>query len=160
MEDITPYARLDVTHRGVDTGSALSVLIARVLLGVSTLLPAMWRVFHVGPFAQTRQEFVAPLSGTMIPIWLRWLIGFPAPFVDLIAGALVLLGIQTRGALVAVSATILAMALGSIVREPLHDFPLQFLPRVALLLYVLAMPESVDRWSLESWLERKGRLPR
>ncbi len=160
MEDITPYARLDVTHRGVDTGAALSVLVARVLLGVSTLLPAMWRVFHVGPFAQARQEFVAPLSGTMIPIWLRWLIGFPIPFVDLIAGALILLGVQVRGASVAVSATILAMALGALVREPLHDFPLQLLPRVALVLYVMAMPESVDRWGLEPWLERKGWMPR
>ncbi|MFN8582080.1 MAG: hypothetical protein U0163_14045 [Gemmatimonadaceae bacterium] len=160
MEDITQYARLDVTHRGVDPGAALSVLLARWLLGLATLLPALWRIFHVGPFAQARQEFVAPLSGTMVPVWLRWLVGFPLPFVDLIAGGLVLLGVQTRGALTAVACTILVMTLGMIVREPSHDFPLQLGPRVALLLYVLAMPESVDRWGLEAWLERKGMMPR
>lgn len=158
MEDITPYARLDVTHRGVDTGAALSYLIARCLLGVGTLLPALWRIFHVGPFAQARQEFVAPLAGTGVPLWLRWLVGFTLPFVDLIAGGLVLIGVQTRGALVAIAATIMAMTLGALVKEPLHDLPLQMLPRIVLVLYLLATPESVDRWGLQSWLERRGWL--
>ncbi len=159
MEDISQYARLDVTHRGVDRGTAWATLIARLLLATPTVAMALWKIFHVGPFVQTRMFFVAPLSGTMVPVWVRWLVGYPIPFVELIAGAMLLIGTQTRGALLAIAATIILSTLGAIVREPLHDLPTQLLPRIGLLLYLLMMPVSGDRWSLDHWLERRGLVP-
>lgn len=156
MEDITPYARLDVTHRGVERGSAWATLIARLLLAIPTIAAALWKIFVLGPFVQTRQFYVIPLGGTMVPIWLRWLIGYPVPFVELVAGGLLLIGTQTRGALLAIAATLIVSTLGMAAHEPQHDLPIQLLPRIALLLYLLAMPESGDRWSLDAWLERRG----
>ena len=154
MEDITPYARLDVTHRGVETGSAWAILIARLLLGIPTLAAGVWKLFHIGPFVQTRMFYVAPLAGT-IPRWLSWLVGYPIPYVEMIAGALLLLGTQARGALLAIAATLVVATLGTALHEPLRDIPAQLIPRIGLVLYLLAMPESGDRWSLDRWLERR-----
>jgi len=156
VEDITQYARLDVTHRGVESGTAWATLIARLLLGLPTMAAGLWKLFHIGPFVQTRMFFVAPLSGTAVPVWLRWLIGYPLPYVEMIAGGMLLLGTQTRGAVLAVAATLILTTLGTLVHEPLHDIPMQLLPRIGLVLYLLAMPESGDRWSLDRWLERRG----
>ena len=156
MEDITQYARLDVTHRGVERGSAWATLIARLLLAIPTVAAALWKLFTLGPFVQTRQFYVIPLGSSMIPVWFRWLVGYPVPFVELIAGGMLLLGTQTRGALLAIAATIIVSALGTSAHDPIQYLPIQLLPRIALLLYLLVMPESGDRWSLDAWLERRG----
>ena len=158
MEDISRYARLDVTHRGVERGAAWATLVARLLLAMPSIAAGYWKIFHLGPFVQTRIFFVAPLVGTMVPVWLRWLVGYPLPFIELVAGGMVLVGTQVRGALLALAATIVVTTLGTLAHEPLHDLPMQLLPRIALLLYLLAMPESGDRWSLDAWLERRGHV--
>lgn len=158
MEDISQYARLDVTRRGVERGAAWASLVARALLAMPTMAAGLWKIFHLGPFVQTRMFFVVPLAGTMVPVWLRWLVGYPMPFVELVAGGMVLVGTQMRGALLAVAATLVASTLGTLAHEPLHDLPMQLVPRIALLLYLLATPDTGDRWSLDAWLERRGHV--
>lgn len=158
MEDITPYARLDVSHRGTDRGTAWAVLLARVLLGFPLAVVAYWKIVHVGAFVQTRAEFVIPLNSTSLPLWARWLIGFPVPFIDLACGVLVMLGWQTRGALLAVAATTVITGAVVILRDPMQQTLLQLLPRIVLLLFLLVTPEAADRWSLDAWLDRRAGL--
>jgi hypothetical protein len=134
------------------------MLVARLLLGAVTAGAAAWKIFHVGPFVSARIAFVAPLGKTFVPVWLRWLIGFPFPFVELLAGLMVLAGFRLRAGLLMLAATLIVSALGDIARAPLGDLPMQLLPRIALVLYLLATPAALDEWSIDAWLERRRQL--
>ena len=57
------------------------------------------KVFQLGPLEHARKYFL-PYSDTFLPVWSRWATGVVIPFIELIAGALVILGLRTREALI------------------------------------------------------------
>ena len=75
--------------------------------------------------------------------------------VELVAGALVLFGWRTRPALVALAAVLVLVTFGHLLAEPLYEFHTHVIPRTALLLFVLVMPQAEDLLSVDSWLERR-----
>ena len=158
MEDITQYTRLDVARRDASGAHAWAMLFARLLLGSVTVWGAAWKIFHVGPFVSTRIVFVAPLAKSFVPVWVRWLLGFPYPFFELLAGLMILAGVQLRAGLLLLAATIVVAALGDLARAPLGDLPIALLPRTLLVLYLLSTPSVFDDWSVDAWLARRRRL--
>src|SRR5436853_7776554 len=77
-----------------------ALLFARLVLGLIFFMAGVWKVFQLGPLEHARKYFL-PYADTFLPIWSLWLMGVIIPFVELIAGALVILGLRTRAALVA-----------------------------------------------------------
>ena len=74
------------------------------------------------------------------------------PIIELTAGALVILGMCTRPALLALGAVLVTVTFGHLLAEPLYQFHTHVIPRTALLLFVLVMPRSKDRLSLDAWI--------
>ena len=72
------------------------------------------------------------------------------PFVELIAGALVILGLRTRDALMALGFVLVIVTFGHLLREPLFNLTGHVIPRLALLLFILWCPPEEDRFSLGS----------
>ena len=133
---------------------AWALLFARLVLGLIFFMAGFWKVFQVGPIEHARKFFL-PFSDTFLPEWSLWFTGVTIPFVELVAGALVLLGLRTRDALIALGFVLVIVTFGHLLRDPLFIFSGHVIPRLALLLFVLWCPREADRFSLDSVLTRR-----
>src|SRR5437763_8186631 len=107
-----------------------------------------WKVFQLGPLEHARKYFL-PYADTFLPVWSLWAVGVVVPFVELVAGALVILGLRTREALVALGFVLAVVTFGHLLKEPLYEFHTHVIPRLALLLFVFMMPRQDDRFSVD-----------
>ena len=137
------------------TNRAWALLIGRAILGLIFFMAGFWKVFTLGPIEHARRLFVEPYSVTFLPAWSLWATGTVIPWVELVAGALVFLGLLTRPALLALGGVLVLVTFGHLLAEPLYQFHTHVIPRTALLLFLLTMPASDDRLSLDNWLARR-----
>src|SRR4030095_3478495 len=79
---------------------AWAILFARLVLGLIFFMAGVMKVFQLSPLEHARKYFL-PFSDTFLPTWSLWAVGVTIPFIELIGGALVLLGLRTRDALIA-----------------------------------------------------------
>jgi len=118
-----------------------------------------WKVFQLGPIEHARKYFL-PFADTFLPIWSLWVVGVTVPVVELIGGALLLLGLRVRDALLALGAVLVIVTFGHLLHDPLFNFSGHVIPRLALLLFVLWCPRELDRFSLDAVIGRmKAKTP-
>ena len=134
------------------SGRAWAVFFARWVLGLIFFMAGVYKVFQQGPLQHARQWFIGPYAHSFLPTWSLWATGVSIPFVELLAGGLVILGFRTREALLALGAVLVTVTFGHLLAEPLYEFHTHVIPRLALLLFILAMPPEEDRWSVDGWL--------
>ena len=137
------------------SGRSWALLFARAVLGLIFFMAGVYKVFQQGPVEHARQWFIVPYVHSFLPTWSLWATGVSIPFVELIAGALVLVGYRTRAALLALGGVLVTVTFGHLLAEPLYEFHTHVIPRLALLLFILAMPPELDRWSVDGWLASK-----
>ena len=130
-----------------------ALLFARLVLGLIFFMAGVYKVFHLGPLEHARKYFL-PYADTFLPVWSLWATGVVIPFVELIAGALVILGLRTREALVSLGFVLAIVTFGHLLKEPLYDFHTHVIPRLALLLFIFLLPREDDRFSLDHVLKR------
>ena len=133
-----------------------ALLFARLVLGLIFFMAGAWKVFQLGPLEHARKYFL-PFADTFLPVWSLWTVGVTVPFVELVAGALVILGWRTRAALVALGFLLAIVTFGHLLKEPLYEFHTHVIPRLALLLFTLLLPRRDDRFSLDYVLSRSRR---
>src|SRR5438270_1939333 len=131
-----------------------ALLFARLVLGLIFFMAGEWKVFQLGPLEHARKYFL-PYADTFLPVWSLWAVGVVVPFVELVAGALVILGLRTREALVALGFVLAVVTFGHLLKEPLYEFHTHVIPRLALLLFILLLPRGDDRFSLDHLLARR-----
>ena len=138
---------------------AWAILFARLILGLIFFMAGEWKVFSLGPLEHARQLFVVPYARTLLPPWLLWTTGTIVPFVELVAGGLLLLGLFTRPALLGLGGVLVLVTFGHLLKEPLYEFHTHVIPRTALLLFILAMPRAADYWGVDAWWLRRRSGP-
>lgn len=134
-----------------------AIFFARAILGFIFFMAGVWKVFTLGPLEHARRLFIVPYADTFLPAWSLWASGTVIPFVELIFGALVLIGYRTRAALIALGGVLVIVTFGHLLLKPLYEFHTHVIPRAALLLFVLVMPREGDRFSVDQWLTRRAR---
>src|SRR5438477_11946465 len=117
-------------------------------------MAGVWKVFQLGPLRHARKYFLA-FADTCLPVWSLWATGVFIPFIELIAGALVILGLRTREALMALGFVLAIVTFGHLLKEPLYEFHTHVIPILALLLFVFMLPRDDDRYSLDYFLTRR-----
>ena len=125
-----------------------AIFFARLVLGLIFFMAGAWKVFQLGPLEHARMFFL-PFSDTFLPVWSLWAMGVVIPFVELIAGGLLILGLRTRDALVALGFVLVVVTFGHLLKEPLYEFHTHVIPRLALLLFILMLPREADRFSID-----------
>jgi len=128
--------------RNLDRSWAL--LFARLVLGLIFFMAGIYKVFQLGPLEHARKYFL-PYADTFLPVWSLWATGVVIPFVELVAGGLVILGLRTREALVSLGFVLAIVTFGHLLKEPLYEFHTHVIPRLALLLFILLLPRAEDR---------------
>ena len=131
--------------------------IVRWILGLLFLMAGFWKVFVLTPAAHAQQFFVEGFSDSWIPTWLLQLFGYSIPFLELVAGLLICIGLRTREALIAVGLLLIATTYGHALQQPLFDIDGHTFTRLALIVFLLLAPAGGDRCSIDQWLlARKG----
>ena len=133
---------------------AWALLLSRLVLGLIFFMAGTFKVFELGPLGHARRFFL-PYEETFLPVWSLWVVGTTIPFVELLAGILLIIGFGVRWAAVALGLVLAVVTFGHLLKEPLYAFNEHVLPRLALVLFVLLMPEAVDRFSIDGWLKRR-----
>jgi putative oxidoreductase len=130
---------------------AWAILFARAVVGLIFFMAGVWKVFQLGPIGHVQRYFL-PFQHTFLPTWSLWAVGFTIPFVELIAGGLVILGFQTRPALLSLGCVLVIVTFGHLLDKPLYSFHEHVIPRLALVLLVLLLPREWDRYSIDAWI--------
>jgi uncharacterized membrane protein YphA (DoxX/SURF4 family) len=131
-----------------------ALLFARFVLGLIFFMAGIWKVFQLGPLEHARKYFLT-YSDTFLPVWSLWFVGVTIPVIELIAGAMLIIGLRVREALIALGGVLGIVTFGHLLREPLFTFSGHVIPRLLLLLFLLWCPREIDRWSLDFLLARK-----
>jgi uncharacterized membrane protein YphA (DoxX/SURF4 family) len=140
---------------------AWALLFARLVLGFIFFMAGVFKVFSLTPAGHVRRWFL-PYQDTFLPSWALWLVGLAIPFVELLGGALLLAGWRIREALIGLGFVLVVVTFGHLLKDPLYPFHEHVLPRLALLVFLLAMPRNEDTFSLDHLLrprERPGAAP-
>src|SRR5256885_17144962 len=134
---------------------AWALLFARLVLGLIFFMAGVMKIFQLGPLEHARKYFL-PFTDTFLPTWSLWAVGVVIPFIELIAGALVILGLRTRDALIALGCVLVVVTFGHLLHDALFNFSGHVIPRLALLVFVLWCPREDDRFALDHLLTRKA----
>jgi uncharacterized membrane protein YphA (DoxX/SURF4 family) len=141
---------------GLESGKSWAIFFARGVLGLIFFMAGVYKVFALTPAGHAHRWFVDPYADTFLPAWSLWATGLTIPFVELLAGALLLLGWRVREALVGLGFVLLLVTFGHLLKEPLYEFHTHVIPRLALLLFLLMLPRQADRFSLDALLTRRA----
>ena len=133
---------------------AWAILFARLVLGLIFFMAGVYKVFQLGPLEHARKYFL-PFADTFLPVWSLWTMGVVIPFVELVAGAMVILGLRVREALVALGFVLAVVTFGHLLHDALYEFHTHVIPRLALVLFILLLPRSDDRFSLDHVATRR-----
>ena len=77
------------------------------------------------------------------------------PFVELLAGALLIDGLRVREVLLMLGGVLLVIIYGHLLKEPFYDITTHIFPRAVFLLLLFILPRDADRWSLDYWVSRR-----
>ena len=131
-----------------------ALLFARLVLGLIFFMAGVYKVFQLGPQEHARKYFL-PYADTFLPVWSLWATGVVIPFIELIAGGLIILGLRTREALVSLGFVLAIVTFGHLLKEPLYEFHTHVIPRLALLLFIFLLPRKDDRFSLDYLMKQR-----
>jgi uncharacterized membrane protein YphA (DoxX/SURF4 family) len=133
-----------------------AIVFARLVLGLIFLMAGIMKVFQLGPVEHARKYFL-PFADTFLPVWSLWFVGVVIPFIELVAGGFLILGLRTREALIALGAVLVIVTFGHLLHEPLFNFSGHVIPRLALLLFLLWCPREQDLYSLDAVISARGK---
>jgi len=128
---------------------AWAIFFARVVLGLIFGMAGWGKLFQMGAAAHAHRYFVDPYVSSWIPAWLLWTLGLSIPYVEFAAGWLVVFGLLTKPAILALGAILVIVTYGHLLKDFLYEFHTHVIPRLALLVFVLAMPRADDVLSLD-----------
>lgn len=131
-------------------------LFARVLVGIIFFMAGWWKCFELTPMQHARGMFVEGFQDTWIPAFLLWALGLSIPVVELVAGALLIVGFRAREALVTVGVILLIVTYGHTLQEPLYSIQGHIFPRGVLMLIALMLPAEEDKLTVDHWLATRA----
>ncbi len=133
------------------TRRSWAIFFAREVLAFIFFMAGVYKVFQLGPLEHARKYFL-PFADTFLPVWALWATGTVIPIVELLTGALLLIGLRIREALIALGFVLIIVTFGHLLKEPLYAFHEHVIPRLALMLFVLLLPAEEDQISLDALL--------
>ena len=133
----------------------IATFIVRWILGILFFMAGYWKVFVLTPATHAQKYFIEGFADSWIPTWFLYISGYSIPFVELLAGALICIGLRTKEALIAVGLLLIMTTYGHTLQEPLFDIDGHTFTRLALIIFLLLSPTKRDVFSLDYWLTQR-----
>ncbi len=134
--------------------TAIIAFLSRWIVGFLFLMPGWTKMFTMGPIAFARRVFVEGYAETWIPKVLLWIAGLPVPFIELIGGFLLILGLWTQRVCLLLGLLLVMVNYGHLLKDPFYDVTTHVMPRLLLLFIILIIPPEEDRFSLHALWKR------
>lgn len=129
----------------------------RVTAGLLFGMAGVYKVFIMTPEVHARKLFLEPYQHTWIPHFLLWPLGVGIPFLELIAGWLLVAGYLRRPVAIVLAFLLVTVTYGHALLEPLFNVNSHIFPRLALLLPAVALRTADDPISIDGVLARRKR---
>ena len=94
---------------------AFSCLFVRLILGLIFFMAGIFKVFELGPMGHA-ERFFLPYQDTFLPVWSLWVVGVSIPIVELLAGALLIIGWMVRWAAVSLGIVLVVVTFGHLLK--------------------------------------------
>lgn len=124
-----------------------AAFIARVFLGIIFLLQGYDKVFRLG-VKQVVKVIHEPFADKGIPIFFSIAGAYYTSYVELICGAMLIIGFAKYFCLYLLGIDLLFVAFGFSIVEPVWDMK-HFFPRLLLILFLLVIPRQWDVISVD-----------
>ena len=133
----------------VESNRSWALLLARLLLGLLFFMAGVHKIFVIGLMAGAERMFVEPYADTFLPVWALWAGGVTVPFVEMIAGFFVILGLWRKPAYLALAGVLVLVTFGHTLLNPFFPFHHDVFPRAVLLIFLLWMGLEKDAISVD-----------
>jgi uncharacterized membrane protein YphA (DoxX/SURF4 family) len=130
-------------------------LFSRVLAGLLFGMAGYYKVFIQGPAGHAAQWFTVPYANNWMPHWLLLATGVTVPFVELIAGWLLVIGLLRRPAAIALGFVLVLVTYGHALKEPLFNVNSHIIPRFLLLIPTWIFAVEADPFSLDGLIAKR-----
>jgi putative oxidoreductase len=129
----------------------IAITIARIFLGVLFLMQGYDKIFKIG-ITKTVLVYKNELAATRLPGIMITSAGWYTSWVELIGGGMLIIGFLKSYVLYALGIDLVLVAVAMSLIEPLWEMNFVF-PRLALVLFLLIMPQGTDIFSLDHVLQ-------
>ncbi|MBV9673151.1 MAG: DoxX family membrane protein [Verrucomicrobia bacterium] len=144
------YPQIVVKPPGAGLDAALGYAVLRFTFGLNFLFHSYQRWVNMDKFVNT---IVHDFAVTPLPGWSIRAFATAIPFVEPALGALILVGLWTRGALVAGAIFIALLTFGTALRGDYAGLAAQLLYSITF--FLLLLTSEYNRFSADAWLARK-----
>ena len=137
------------------TNIGLARFFSRQILGLIFFMAGWWKCFDLGPMAHAEGMFIESFADSWIPEWLLWATGTSIPVIELICGALLIIGLFRKPALIGLGIVLILVTYGHLLQDALFNTTNHIFPRTVLLIAIFAIPEDKDIWSLDHFIFKR-----
>ncbi len=128
---------------------------SRVSLGIFVGMIGVQKVFVIGAANHADKFFVQGFAEHWIPQWLLLMLGYAIPYVELLCGLMLVVGLWVRFNAIVIGFLLLVVAYGHMLQDAFYDPTSHWMPRFILLVAVLLLYGREDKWSLEHFFLKK-----
>lgn len=132
----------------------IAALFVRVLLGIIFMMQGVGKVFTWG--LEGVYNSFKPYEETFLPKFLVVFSAYYTSYVELIGGALLVIGLFKNYALYALASVLLIVSFGHGLTSPIWNLN-DVMWRALLLIFLLVIPKEWDKWQIERVVKFKGR---
>ena len=136
---------------------SLISLVARGVCGMRFFMAGIWKVFTLTPVGHAEKWFTGPYADTWLPTWALWVAGTVTPFVELLGGAFLLLGLFTRWSALALCLVLIEVTFGHTLKEPLYSLQSHVFVDFVCLVVILWSEPRGNKISLDYFVARRAR---
>ncbi len=122
---------------------------SRLSLGIFVGMIGVHKVFVIGASGHAQNFFINGFKEHWIPEWLLLILGYSIPYIELICGVLIFVGLWVRLNTIIIGFLLLIVAYGHMLQDAFYDPTSHWLPRFILMTAVLLLYNSQDKWSME-----------
>lgn len=141
----------------MQTNRGIGMLIIRSLLGCIFFFQGYGKIFTWGVDQFMRMDFFYKPYKDILPDFMIFGTAYYTSYVECICGFLLILGYKRNMALYLLGSVLLIVTIGHGIAEPIWDLS-HVMYRAILLIGLLLLPESWDKYRLEYWLKQKSKV--
>ena len=141
-------------HKMTDLNKNIAALLLRLILGLIFFMQGFGKVVNWGVDNVYNADFFLGTFKDLLPDFIILFTAYYTSYVELIAGFLLLIGFKTRYALYALASVLVIVTFGHGLAEPIWDLS-HVMYRLILLVALLLLPATWDRFSVDNFIRRK-----
>ena len=138
----------------MDLNQQIGITTIRLILGFIFLMQGIGKVFKFGLDA-VYENFFLKSYGELLPDFLLKFTAYYTSYVELIGGALLILGLFRNYALYALASVLVIVTFGHGLIDPIWDLS-HVMFRAVLLVALLLLPEQWDRFTVDRLVRKKN----